>query len=125
MSSIEYERVNWENGRTPLGANNLNKGDKAIADLVDYVNKSNIFTLQSSAWHATGNAQYPWSMTISSDQYNSSDIPICQVWGTNEIETDIEVTNITYIKKVIVDSSGITVYASSKPTIDLKLVLKV
>ena len=29
MPNIEYERVNWENGtRTPLGANNLNKGDE-------------------------------------------------------------------------------------------------
>lgn len=125
MSNIEYERVNWENGRTPLGANNLNKGDKAIDDLVKYVNKSNTFILQSSAWTATGNAQYPWYLTISSNQYTSSDIPICQVWGMNDIETDIELTCIPYVKKVIVDSSGLKVYASDKPTVNLRLNLKV
>ena len=125
MSNIDYERVNWENGtRTPLGAANLNKGDKAIDDIAKYLNKTGEYTLQTSAWTATSSEQYPWVLNISSTKYSDDDTPIAQAWGMGEIETSDEITSISYIKKVIVNTSGIKVYASSKPTVNLKLVLK-
>lgn len=125
MSNIDYERVNWENGtRTPLGATNLNKGDKAIDDIAKYINKTGEYILQASNWSATGSSQYPWILNISSTKYSDDDTPIAQAWGMGEIETSDEITSISYIKKVIVSTSGIKVYASAKPTVNLKLVLK-
>ena len=128
MPNIDYDRINWQNIPSPntaLEADNLNKMDKAIYDIVNYVNKASEFILSSSAWVTTSNEQYPYKLAIASSNYSDSDYPICQVWGVNEIETEDESLCITYIKKVIVNSLGVIVYASTQPTVDLKLVLKV
>lgn len=127
MSNIDYERVNWENGkRTPLNANNLNNMDKTISEVVNYINKVGEYILLNSEWsHISSEGAYTYKYFISTYIYSDSDIPTCQTWGMHDIETQDEITSISYIKKVIVDSTGVTVYASSKPTVDLKLVLKV
>lgn len=126
MPDIEYERINWENGmRTPLGAANLNKGDKAIDDLVKYVNKSGEYTISANNWQSSSSSIYPYINTIGAQGvFSNSDYPIAQVWGMGEIETSDEMLGISYIAKVIVDPSGIKVYATSQPTVDLKLILK-
>ena len=128
MSIIDYDRVNFQNLpslQTPVDEDNLNKMDKAIDDIANYINKSRIYILNSTAWVATSNETYPYKMTISSYEFSDDDTPICQVWGVNEIENEDEMVGISYIKKVIVNSTGITVYASNRPTVNLKLVLKV
>lgn len=127
MSNIEYERVNWENGtRTPLNANNLNNMDKTISEVVNYINKVGEYILLNSGWtNISSTGVYTYKYFISTSIYSDSDIPTCQPWGMHDIETQDEITSISYIKKVIVDSTGVTIYASSKPTVDLKLVLKV
>ena len=40
------------------------------------------------------------------------------------VETQEEITSMSYVTKVIVDAQGIDVYAKDKPTVKLKLVLK-
>ncbi len=126
MVVIDYERVNWQNSiATPLGARNQNKMDKGIKDIADYLNKTNEYTLMSSGWASTGNVTYPYVNNLSvSDVYADEDYPLAQVWGMNDIETAEEITSISYVKKVIVGPTGIKVYASNRPTVNLKLVLK-
>lgn len=122
----DYERVNWQdNINTPLGARNLNKGDKALKDVVDHINKTNSYILRTDNWVSTGNISYPYKNFIGiQNVYSDDDHPIAQVWGMSDIETEDELTGISYITKVIVDTTGITVYAINTPSVDLKLVLK-
>lgn len=128
MSDLTYEKINFEDKpatTTPVDSSNLNHMDGAIYDIVSHINKSTSYTLSESSWMASGNSIYPYTLTISTTIYDDSDIPICQVWGMDEFETADEITCRAYIQKVIVDSTGITVYATEKPTVDLKLSLKV
>lgn len=126
MAVIDYERVNWENSiTTPLGARNQNKMDKGIKDIVDYLNKTSDYTLLSSNWSYTGNVTYPYVNILSvPGVYKSEDHPIAQVWGMGDIETEDELTGISYISKVVVDVTGIKVYATNTPSVNLKLVIK-
>lgn len=126
MAVIDYERVNWVNSiNTPLGARNQNKMDKGIKDIVDYLNRTNNYTLSSSNWSSTGNVTYPYVNTLAvPGVYTSEDHPIAQVWGMGDIETEDELTSISYISKVVVNATGIKVYATNMPSVDLKLVLK-
>ena len=127
MAIPDYERVNWQNNiNTPLGARNLNKGDKALKDVVDYLNKTNSYTLLSGSWTSSGSSTYPYKNKIAiPNVYTSEDHPIAQVFGMGDIETEAELAGISYISKVVVDSTGITVYALQTPTVNLKIVLKV
>lgn len=130
MSSIDYDRINFEDlpsNLTPLASRILNRMDKAIDDIVKHINKEEEYTLNSSGWVSISSYEGPYNYKyfISTNIFSDDDIPICQTWGMNDIETQDEITSIGYIKKVMVDSSGITVYASSKPTVNLKLILKV
>ena len=122
----DYERVNWQNNiNTPLGARNLNKGDKALKDVVDHINKTNSYTLRANSWTGTGSSTYPYMNRISiPGVYTDDDHPIAQAFGMGDIETEAELASISYISKVIVNATGITVYATNTPSVDLKLVLK-
>lgn len=127
MPDIDYEQIDFKDLPsldTPLAARILNRMDGTIYNLVKYVNKTETFVLSSSNWVGSGDAQYPYKQIISSNKYDDSDVPLAQVWGTHNIETSDEITSISYVKKVIVSTSGVTVYASNRPTVDLKLVLK-
>lgn len=126
MAIIDYERVNWENSiATPLGARNQNKMDKGIDDIAKYINKSNEYMLLSSNWTATGNSTYPYINSLAVPGiYTVEDHPIAQVWGVGDIETEAELAGISYISKVIVDTTGIKVYATNTPSVNLKLILK-
>jgi len=127
MPDIDYDLINWEDSpstSTPIARRNLDKMDRAIYDVANYLKKTNTYILESSSWVSSGNSIYPYKLVIQSDKYTNDDSPICQAWGMNDIETQDELTSINYIKKVIVDLSGVTVYASSKPTVNLKLVVK-
>lgn len=126
MAVIDYDRVNWQdNLNTPLGQRNLNKMDKGIKDITIQMNKTGEYTLLSSSWVATGNTTYPYSNSLAvPGVYTLEDHPIAQVWGMGDIETEAELTGISYISKVTVDATGITVYATNAPSVDLKLVLK-
>lgn len=126
MAVIDYERVNWQNSiATPLGARNQNKMDKGIKDIADHLNKTNEYILLSSNWISTGNDMYPYVNELAiPNVYTVEDHPLAQIWGMNEIETTDEIDGISYISKVIVNITGIKVYASNLPIVDLKLVLK-
>ena len=126
MAVIDYERVNWQNSiATPLGARNQNKMDKGIDDIAKYLNKTGEYTLLASNWTATGDATYPYINELAVPNiYTSEDHPIAQVWGMGDIETEDELTGISYISKVIVNVTGIKVYALDIPSVNLKLILK-
>jgi hypothetical protein len=124
---IDYERIDFQDRpstQTPLGERNLDKMDQAIYDIATYLNKEGEFILQSSSWSASGSPIYPYKLFISDERYGDNDKPFGQVWGINEIETQDEIESIGYIKKITVDHTGITVYATSAPTVNLKLILK-
>ena len=126
MPNIDFERVNWENGaNTPLNDINLNKSDRALDEVVKYINKTNTYSIETYSWQSTGNPIYPYKARIYANGiYSNSDIPIAQVFGMNDIETQEEITSMSYVTKVIVDAQGIDVYAKDQPTVKLKLVLK-
>lgn len=124
---IDYERIDFQDRpatQTPLGERNLDKMDKAIYDIATYLNKEGEFILQASSWSASGSSTYPYKLFIQDGRYSDDDKPFGQVWGMNEIETQDEIDCIKYIKKVTVGHTGITVYATSAPTVNLKLILK-
>lgn len=124
--AIDYDRINWEDSlRTPLGQRNLNKMDKGIKDLANLANKTGEYTLLASSWTATGDSTYPYINELAvPNVYTSEDHPIAQVWGMGDIETEDELTGISYISKVIVNVTGIKVYALDIPSVNLKLILK-
>lgn len=126
MSAIDYDRIHWQdNLNTPLGQRNLNKMDKGINDVVEYINRTAEYILLSSNWVSTQGGTYPYVNELAIlDEYTIEDHPIAQVWGINEMETPDEITAIGYIKKVIANPTGIKVYASNVPTVNLKLILK-
>lgn len=127
MPDIDYEMVNWEDEpstQTSVSRRNLNKMDKAIYDMAKYLNKSKTYILETSSWIGSGSDIYKYMLQISTTDYTDNDMPICQVYGINDIETQDEITSIGYIKKIIVNNSGILVYATSKPISNLKLILK-
>lgn len=127
MSDIDYEKVDWEDEpstQTSVSRRNLGKMDQAIYDIAKYLNKEGEFILQTSSWSSSGSSTYPYKLFIQDGRYSDDDKPFGQVWGMNEIETQDEIDCIKYIKKVTVDHTGITVYATSAPTVNLKLILK-
>ncbi len=129
MSSIDYDRINFEDlpsNLTPVAARILNRMDKAIDDIAVYINdRDDIeYLLLASNWASSGDITYPYYYSISSTKYKDSDHPIAQVWGTNEVETESEINDIKKVTKVVVNNNGIKVYASGSISVNLRLILK-
>ena len=125
--AIDYERIDFQDKPstlTPMAARILNRIDKAMDDVVTYLNKSATYIMTSSGWTATGETTYPYIYEISTNKYANDDTPIAQVYGTHDIDTADEIICAKYIGKVIVNTTGVKVYATNQPTVDLKLVLK-
>lgn len=128
MPNIDYERINFQDipaNLTPLAARLLNRIDKTVYDITNYLNKSKEYLLNANDWGSSGDIIYPFIYIISDPGvYENSDTPMAEIWGTHEIETQEELDSIKYITKVIVDESGVKVYANSRVNVNLKLILK-
>ena len=125
--SIEYEKINFQDrpsNMTPLAARILARLDNAMSDVVTQLNKTRSYILPTTGWISTGEPTYPYKLIIPSYEYKDDDVPICQAWGINDIETAAEIDAIKLIKKVIVDHAGITIYATAIPEVSVKLVIK-
>lgn len=127
MSDIDYEKVDWEDEpstQTSVSRRNLGKMDDALYRISKKLDKTSEIILQSSGWISSGESQYPYKLFSAIDKFEDDDHPLCQVWGVNEIETEDELNCIKMVKKVIVDHTGVTVYASDRPTVNLKMILR-
>ena len=105
MPNIDYERINFQDipaNLTPLAARLLNRIDKAVYDISNYINKSKEYLLNSSDWGSSGDIIYPFIYRISDPGvYENSDTPMAEIWGTHEIETQEELDSIKYIDYVV------------------------
>lgn len=123
------ERINWTNrGGPPLDENNLNKGDKALREIDDRVisvGVINDYILEPSKWNlASGPEDIYYRYVYSIDEagvYKNDSSPMAIVMTTGENESDEEHNSISYIGKVWVDENGVRVYATTPPTVELKL----
>lgn len=125
------ERINWVNRpatTTPINDVNLNKVDAAlrtIDDRVISVGFKRTYDLTASKW-STGSddSYYPYSYKIATADYEDDSTPDAVVYVNSSSETAEEHAAIESIGKIWCDHTGVTVYATSKPSMNLKLQLK-
>ena len=88
----------------------------------------NTFTLTSSNWTSntdpTTSTDYPYIYTISSALYNNSSMPVWDVSGSGTLPTAAERLDIANILEAIFSTSGIVLYATSQPAVNLTLRVK-
>lgn len=122
------ERINWVNRVTPLNDVNLNKMDsalKTIDERVVQVGIKNTYDLLAANWEIENeSSHYPYYYRIPSEDYDINSSPDAVVYTPNPHETEEEHASIEMVGKVWCDASGVTVYATNRPTVDLKLQLK-
>lgn len=125
------ERINWVNNappQTPIDQVNLNKMDKAIFEMdarLMELGYTKIFDLSKNSWQDSDpNDAYPFYQTIESSLYSDDSTPMAMISSSGKDETKAEMDAVAAISKVWVNSTGITVYSTIKPTVDLTLTLK-
>lgn len=126
--AVYPSRINWANGsggKTPVDEGNLNKGDKALREIDDRVLKLGVindYVLNATGWtNLADDLYYDWKYTISTDIYSDDSSPEAIVYTNGDNETEDAHNALSYIGKVWVDSTGVKIYATSKPNIDLNL----
>lgn len=124
------ERINWVNGsggNTPLDEKNMNKMDKALQEIDGKLMSTGApheHRVPSNNWYYTSSGTYPYYQTISTSIYKDDSVPVAILSTPGKEETAAEHESLSYVKKVWFDSNGITLYATNRPTANLKLLVR-
>lgn len=88
-------------------------------------NVVNTFNVASTAWVAnpdsTTSSTYPYVATISTTYFTNDSQPIWQMNGVGTLPTSTEREAINLVLDAIFTSTGVTLYATDQPTVDLVL----
>jgi len=88
-------------------------------------NVVNTFNVASTAWVAnpdsTTSSTYPYVATISTTYFTDDSQPIWQMNGVGTLPTSTEREAINLVLDAIFTSTGVTLYATDQPTVDLVL----
>lgn len=88
-------------------------------------NVVNTFNVASTAWVAnsdsTTSSTYPYVATISTTYFTNDSQPIWQMNGVGTLPTDTEREAINLVMEAIFTSTGVTLYATDQPTVNLVL----
>lgn len=91
------------------------------SDLVPY----NSFNVEDSAWVSNPDpntsTNYPYMATISTTLFTADAHPVWQMNGTGDLPTSAEMVSIQMVVVALFDTTGITLYATDQPTVDLVL----
>lgn len=92
------------------------------------INAINTFNVDDTAWTSNTDpltlTDYPYIYTISSNLFNNNSAPIWQIDGAGNIPTETERESINFILEAYFSTSGVTLYASDLPMVDLRLTVK-
>ena len=88
-------------------------------------NVVNTFNVASTAWVAnpdsTTSTDYPYVATISTTYFSNDSQPIWQMNGVGSLPTETEREAINMILEAVFTSTGITLYATDQPAVNLVL----
>lgn len=88
-------------------------------------NVVNTFNVASTAWVAnsdsTTSTDYPYVATISTTYFSNDSQPIWQMNGVGSLPTETEREAINMILEAVFTSTGVTLYATDQPAVNLVL----
>jgi hypothetical protein len=86
------------------------------------------FNVASSVWEenqdSSTSTDYPYIAEINTQYYNNNSRPIWQMNGVGIIPTETEQQNIKLILEAVFNSSGVVLYATDEPSVNLVLEVK-
>lgn len=92
------------------------------------INKINTFSVAATAWVAnsdtTTSTDYPYVALINTTEYTAESSPVWRMIGAGTIPTKQEESEGAKVLQAYFTASNITLYATSKPSIALKLMVK-
>ena len=120
-ASADASGVAYDNTESGLAATTL---QGAIDELSDF----NTFSIATTDWVAnqdsTTSTDYPYVATITTAIYQNDSRPIWQMNGVGTIPTSTERESIAMVLEAVFLSTGVTLYATDEPTVDLVLEVK-
>ena len=126
-----YVNVPWENTTVSTGitrtATTYVPGTTVEASL-QQINKINIFSLATSSWvsntETATKTDYPYVANISTTEYTNDSAPLWKLIGSGNVPTKSEQTQASKVPQAYFTASSITLYATSKPSVALRLLVK-
>lgn len=86
------------------------------------------FNVASTDWEenqdSSTSTDYPYIAEINTQYYNNNSRPIWQMNGVGVIPTETEQQNIKLILEAVFSSSGVVLYATDEPSVNLVLEVK-
>ena len=108
--------------------NQISRGLGTVGDALDNLEAFNTLSVAASAWQANSdsstNTDYPYVANVSSALFTNASTPIWQMNGIGTIPTATERESIDLILEAVFTSSGVTLYATDQPTVNLILEVK-
>lgn len=115
---------------TAITYNNTTSGlaSSTVQGAIDEISVDNTFTVESTDWTAnqdsTTSTDYPYVAQITTAIYQNDSRPIWQMNGVGTIPTSTERESIAMVLEAVFLSTGVTLYATDEPTVDLVLEVK-
>lgn len=130
-NAVYPKRINWQNrpgSDTPIHADNLNKGDSALREIDERVlslGYTKIIDIPTTAWtEITQEGIYNYIFEYETTDYTDDSTPIASIYSGSENDTITQFNAMEKIGKVWCSATGVKVYATELPEVDLKLMLK-